>query len=66
MQRSVNYLQVFLTLNHFRVDAYSTYLLEVCLVNLFADNLDKVLVGSKLHVGYSNLVDFVDDAGIVG
>ena len=65
MQRSVDYLQVVLTLDDVGIYLDCLYLFEIYLVDVFSDNLYQLLVALELDVGYLNLVYFVDDANIV-
>ena len=54
-----------LTFNHLRINRYCAHHTEVRFVNIFANNLNKLLVSFKLHVVNSTLVYLFDNSLIV-
>ena len=65
VQRRVNDLQVVLSLDYLRVDGQCVNLVKIDLVDFRTDNLNQVLVATKLDIFNLHFVYLVDDAGIV-
>ena len=65
VQRGVDNLEVLLALDAGRVNGDRVYLVEVNLVNFFADDRDQVFVAFKLDVFHLHLVNFFNDAFVV-
>ena len=66
VQRGVDYLEVLLAADGFRVDGDAVDEVEVDLVYLLADDLYQALVAVELDVFHLHLVHLVDDARVVG
>ena len=65
MQRSVDDAKVFLALDDGGIDRDAVHHVEVDLVDVFADDLDEVLIAFELDVADLHLVDFFDDGGVM-
>ena len=62
VDRSINDLQILLTLDHFRINRDGMYLTQVFVIHLLTDNLNQILVSFKLDIlGRSNFIHFVND-----
>ena len=65
MKRRINDTEVFLTFNHFRVDGKGVDFIQIYLVDVFADNLNQILVALELDVLNSYFVHFIDNGSVV-
>ena len=65
VERSVDDLQIVLATDHLTVDRDRADLTQIRLVDVFANNLDEILIRLELHVIDGYLVHFVDDAFVV-
>ena len=66
VNRSINNLQIFLTLDNFRIDRNSMNLTQILVINIFSDNLNQFLIAFKLDISSrSNFVYFIDNSLIV-
>ena len=62
MQRCIDNLQVVLTTDNVAVDRDGADFTQIRLVDVLADNLDKILVALELNVLDAALVDLVDNS----
>ena len=65
MQRSINNAEIFLTLDHFRIDRNRMNHIQIDLIHISTDNLNQIFVAFKLNVGNCHLIYFIDNSGIV-
>ena len=65
VQGSIDNLEVFLTLDDLRINRNALNQVEINLIDIFANDLDKVFVTLELHILNTHLVDFVDDACVM-
>ena len=65
VDRSINYLQVFLTFDNFRIDRDSVNTTQVFIVYFLTDNLNQVFVAFEFNLVNRNFIYFVNDTLIV-